>query len=73
MWKVKQFLQLSHGELDLVILANIQAYTLIQISGEKRKRSPQCSFTFQVRERLYERDCILLIDTLIYGFSGGVM
>ena len=39
----------SHGELDLVILANIQASTFIEISGEKRKRSPRCSFTFQAR------------------------
>ena len=33
-------MELSHEELDLVILANIQASTLIEISGEKRKRSP---------------------------------
>ena len=28
-------MELSHGELDLVILANIQASTFIEISGEK--------------------------------------
>ena len=39
-------MELSHGELDLVILANIQASTFIEISGEKQKR---CSFTFQAR------------------------
>jgi len=30
-------LELSHGELDLFILANIQAFTSIDITGEKRK------------------------------------
>lgn len=42
-------MELSHGELDLVILANIQAFTSIEVSGGKRKRSPRCSFTFQAR------------------------
>ena len=42
-------MELSHGELDLVILANIQAFTSVEVSGEKRKRSPRCSFTFQAR------------------------
>ena len=45
-------IELSHGELDLVILANIQASTFIEISGEKRKRSPTCSFTFQARANM---------------------
>ena len=39
-------MELSHGELDLVILANIQASTFIEISGKKQKWSPRCSFTF---------------------------
>ena len=39
-------LELSHGELDLVVLANIQACTKIEILGEKRKRSSRCSFLF---------------------------
>ena len=39
-------LELSHGELDLVILANIQAFTSIDITGEKRKRSARCSFLY---------------------------
>lgn len=38
--------ELSHGELDLVILANIQAFTSIDIIGEKRKRSARCSFIY---------------------------
>ena len=32
-------LELSHGELDLVILANIQACTNSDLTGEKRKRN----------------------------------
>ena len=39
-------LELSHGELDLVILANIQACTSSEIIGEKRKRSSQSSFLY---------------------------
>ena len=42
-------MELSHGELDLVILANIQAFMSIEVSGKKRKWSPQCSFTLQAR------------------------
>ena len=34
-------LQLSHSELDLVILANIQAFTRTDIVGEKKKA--QCT------------------------------
>lgn len=37
-------LEFSHGELDLVVLTNIQACTKIKITGGKRKRSSQCSF-----------------------------
>ena len=40
-------LELTHGELDLVILANIQALTAIEIVGEKRKRCLRSSFSFQ--------------------------
>ena len=40
-------LELSQAELDLVILANIQAYTTIEVTGEKRKRSPPYSFLHQ--------------------------
>ena len=38
--------ELTHGELDLVILANIQALTSIEIVGEKRKRCLRSSFSF---------------------------
>ena len=37
---------LSHGELDLVILANIQKFTMIDVIGEKRKRSAGCNFLY---------------------------
>ena len=42
-------LKLSSGELDLVILANIQAFICFDCIGEKRTRSPRCSFYFQSR------------------------
>ena len=34
---LRNCMELSHGELDLVILANIQAFTYVEVSGEKRK------------------------------------
>lgn len=40
-------LELSARELDLVILANIQAVTRVENVGEKRNRSPRCNFLFQ--------------------------
>jgi len=39
-------LELSRGELDLVILASIQAFTNIEIIDGKRKRSSRCSFPY---------------------------
>ena len=39
-------LELSPGELDLVILANIQACTNREIIGEKRTRSSRSSFLY---------------------------
>ena len=39
-------LELSHGELDLVILANIQACMNVEIIGEKRKRSSRSSLLY---------------------------
>ena len=43
-------MELSHGELDLVILANIQAlFTDMEVTGEKRKRGPRCNFSYQGR------------------------
>ena len=43
---LNNWLELSHGELDLVILANIQACTNSEIIGEKRKRSSRSSFLY---------------------------
>ena len=40
---LRNCMELSHGELDLVILVNIQ------VSEEKRKRSQQSAFTFHAR------------------------
>ena len=47
MVNVNNCLELSHAELDLVVLANIQAFTCLESTGEKRKRSPPCNFLFQ--------------------------
>ena len=43
-------LEMTSGELDWVILTNIQAFTRIDFVGEKRSRSPQSSFYFQGRQ-----------------------
>ena len=40
-------LELSHVELDLVILANLQAFTAAEVTGGKRKRIPAYSFLYQ--------------------------
>ena len=39
--------ELSNDEIDLVILASIQAFTHRESSGTKRERSPRCSFYYQ--------------------------
>ena len=41
---VNNCLELTHAELDLVILANIQAVAKIDFIGEKRKERSRCSF-----------------------------
>ena len=40
-------LELSHAELDLVILANLQAFTAAKVTGGKRKRIPAYCFLYQ--------------------------
>ena len=40
-------LELTRGELDLVILGNIQAFMYLWL-GKKRKWSPRCNFLFNV-------------------------
>ena len=47
MANVNNCLELSHAELNLVILANIQACTSFEVPGKKQKRSPRCNFLFQ--------------------------
>ena len=47
LFNLNNCLELSSGELDLVILASIQAFTRTEAIGEKRNRSPRCSFFFQ--------------------------
>ena len=46
---LRNCMELSNGELDLVILANIQAFTNVEVSEEKRKRSQQSAFSFHAR------------------------
>ena len=46
LFNVNNCLELTHGVLDLVILANIQASTNFETTGEKRKRSPRCTFLY---------------------------
>ena len=40
-------LELTSGELDLVILANIQAFTRNESTGSKRSRGTWCNFQFR--------------------------
>ena len=47
LFNLNNCLELSSGELDLVILASIQAFTRTEAIGEKRSRSPRCSFFYQ--------------------------
>ena len=41
--------ELSHTELDLVILAHVQAFMAVEATGEKRKRNPPYSFLYRSR------------------------
>lgn len=41
-------LELSSGELDLVILSSIQAFTRTEAIGGKQNRSSRCSFFYQL-------------------------
>ena len=44
---VNNCLELTRAELDLVILANVQAVAKIDLVSEKRKERSRCSFLFQ--------------------------
>ena len=47
LFNLNNCLELTSGELDLVILGNIQALTRNESVGSKRSRSPRCNFQFQ--------------------------
>ena len=47
LYNLNNCLKLSSAELDLVILANIQAFTKTEKVGDKRSRNPRCSFIYQ--------------------------
>ena len=55
--------ELSSRELDLVILANIQAVTCVEVVGQKRNRSPRCNFLFQSKPICHE------MFLFMYGIS----
>ena len=47
LYNLNNCLKLPSAELDLVILANIQLFTKREMVGDKRSRSPLCSFIYQ--------------------------
>ena len=47
MFNLNNCLELTSGELDLVILTNIQVFTRDDGIGGKRTRSPRCNYQFQ--------------------------
>ena len=47
LFNLNNCLELSNDELDLVVLASIQAFTHRESTGIKRSRSPRCTFYFQ--------------------------
>ena len=47
LYNLNNCLELSSAKLDLVILANIQVFTKRETVGDKRSRSPRCSFIYQ--------------------------
>ena len=65
--KFNNCLELPTKELDLVILANIQAVTRFENMGEKRSRSPLCNFLFQSKPICRE------MFLTLYGLSSGTV
>ena len=55
-------LELSTKELDLVILANIQAVTRFENIAEKRSRNPRCNFLFQSKSICQEMFLTLYVS-----------
>ena len=47
LFNLNNCLELSNDELDLVVLASIQAFTHSESSGMKRSRNPRCIFYYQ--------------------------
>ena len=47
LFNLNNCLELTTAELDLVVLANIQAFTCSETIGTKRNRSPRSNFQFQ--------------------------
>lgn len=47
LFNLNNCLELASGELDLIILANIQAFTCDDCVGTKRSRSSRCTYQFQ--------------------------
>ena len=47
MFNLNNCLELTSGELDLIILANIQAFSRNDCVGAKRSRSSRCTYQFQ--------------------------
>lgn len=47
LFNLNNCLELTTAELDLVVLANIQAFTRSETIGTKRNRSPRSNFQFQ--------------------------
>ena len=47
LFNLNNCLELSNDELDLVVLASIQAFTHREYTGVKRSRNPRCTFYYQ--------------------------
>ena len=47
LFNLNNCLELTSGELDLIILANIQAFSRNDCIGSKRSRSSRCTYHFQ--------------------------
>ena len=56
-------LKLTSGELDLVILANIQAFTCNKSTGSKRSRSTRCNFQFH--PSLFAKTCVFIFTASV--------
>ena len=66
---VYNHLELSYAELDLVILANIQAFTAIEVTGEKEKEVHLTAFFISLSPSA--RRCFSTsMESANHGFSG---